>query len=240
MDQRTSAIDQDLKDIAQTRIAIAEKLDVLAQQITHRVEDVTMTCSDMLNRATDNIVAFVNKTKAVMDPVHRIDRHPWLMLGGALCAGYAIGLIEQVNRHPRRGVYPHYPPGVRGPRVMPAPAQRKAQSKQSEGVYDYYPDESQSSVRGTGGNGSSLWSSLSREFGPDTEEAKRMVLQVGRTLLFELARKAMPEIARTLDMTLSALTPKNEHSSRTQSTSNKGSDGVNSRSNDAQPSAQAT
>jgi len=107
-------------------------------------------------------------------------------------------------------------------------------------VYDYYPDESQSSVRGTGGNGSSLWSSLSREFGPDTEEAKRMVLQVGRTLLFELARKAMPEIARTLDMTLSALTPKNEHSSRTQSTSNKGTDGVNSRSNDAQPSAQAT
>ena len=64
MDQRTSAIDQDLKDIAQTRIAIAEKWDALEQQITHRVEDVTMTCSDMLNRATDNIGAFVNKTKA--------------------------------------------------------------------------------------------------------------------------------------------------------------------------------
>ena len=44
MDQRTSAIDQDLKDIAQTRIAIAEKWDALEQQITHRVEDVTMTC----------------------------------------------------------------------------------------------------------------------------------------------------------------------------------------------------
>ncbi len=119
MDQRTSAIDQDLKDIAQTRIAIAENWDALEQQITHRVEDVTMTCSDMLNRATDNIGAFVNKTKAVVDPVHRIDRHPWLMLGGALCAGYAIGLIEQGTRHRRRGVYPHYPPGVRGPRVMP-------------------------------------------------------------------------------------------------------------------------
>ena len=240
MDQRTSAIDQDLKDIAQTRIAIAEKWDALEQQITHRVEDVTMTCSDMLNRATDNIGAFVNKTKAVVDPVHRIDRHPWLMLGGALCAGYAIGLIEQGNRHRRRGVYPHYPPGVRGPRVMPAPAQRNAESRQSEGVYDYYPHESQSSFRGTGGNGSNLWSSLSREFGPDTEEAKHMVLQVGRTLLFELARKAMPEIARTLGVSLSALTPKDEHPLRTQPSSNKGADGGNRRSNDTQQPTQAT
>lgn len=239
MDQRTSAIDQDLKDIAQTRIAIAEKLDVLEQQITHRVEDVTMTCSDMLNRATDNIGAFVNKTKTVVDPIHRIDRHPWLMLGGALCAGYAIGLIEQGSRHHRRGVYPHYPPGVRGPRVMPAQAQRNAESKQSEGVYDYYPHESRSSARVTDGNGSSLWSALSREFGAETEEAKHMVLQVGRTLLIELARKAMPEIARTLDATLSALTPKNEHS-RTQPSSHKGYGGKNGRSDDAQQSARAT
>lgn len=240
MDQRTSAIDQDLKDIAQTRIAIAEKLDVLEQQITHRVEDVTMTCSDMLNRATDNIGAFVNKTKSVVDPAHRVDRHPWLMLGGALCAGYAIGLIEQGNRHTRRGVYPHYPPGVSGPRVMPAPAQRNAESKQSEGVYDYYPHESQSSVRGTDGNGSSLWSSLSREFGHDTEETKHMVLQVGRTLLFELARKAMPEIARTLGVNLSALAPKDEPPSQTQTSSNKGADGGHRRSKDAQQPAQAT
>ena len=126
MDQRTSAIDQDLKDIAQTRIAIAEKWDALEQQITHRVEDVTMTCSDMLNRATDNIGAFVNKTKAVVDPVHRIDRHPWLMLGGALCAGYAIGLIEQGNRHQRRGVCAA--PGSCRLRLneTPSPGSRKA------------------------------------------------------------------------------------------------------------------
>lgn len=240
MDHRTSAIDQDLKNIAQTRIAIAEKLNVLEQQITHRVEDVTMTCSDMLNRATDNIGAFVDKTKAVVDPAHRIDRHPWLMLGGALCAGCAIGLIEQGNRRPRRGIYPHYPPGVRGPRVMPAPAQRNADSRQADGVYDYYPHESQSSVKRTDGNTSSLWSSLSREFGPDTEETKQMVLQVGRTLLFELARKAMPEIARTLGVTLSALTPKDESSSRTQTSSDKGADGGNRRNQDAHQPAQAT
>ncbi|MCS6288808.1 MAG: hypothetical protein H8K10_07500 [Nitrospira sp.] len=240
MDHRTSAIEQGLRDIAQTRIAIAEKLDVLEQRITHRVEDVTMTCSDMLNRATDNIGAFVNKTKAVVDPAQHIDRHPWLMLGGALCAGYAIGLIEQGSKHQRGGVYPHYPPGVRGPRVMPAPAQRHAKSKQAEGVYDYYPHESQSSVGRPDGHGSSLWSSLSREFGHDTEETKHMVLQVGRTLLFELARKAMPEIARALGMNLTVLTPEDEHPSRTQTSLNKGADGGNRRGNDAQQPVHST
>jgi len=67
-----------------------------------------------------------------------------------------------------------------------------------------------------------------------------MVLQVGRTLLFELARKAMPEIARTLGVTLSALTPKDEYSSRTQTSPNKGPDGGNRRSNDARQPTQAT
>lgn len=237
MDQRTSAIDEDLKGITRTRIAIAEKLALLERQLTHRVEDVTMTSSGMLNKVTDNIGNFVDKTKAVIDQGHRFDRHPWLMFGGALCAGYAIGLIEQGSRPQRRGVYPYYPPGVRGSRVMPPPAQRKTQAGEADGVYDYYPHESPSAQRGTKSAGSSLWSSLSREFGQDTEEAKDVILQVGRSLLVELARRAMPEVARTLGVNLSALMTKEGRSSQPEATSQKAAHAEPRRTEDARQPA---
>jgi hypothetical protein len=46
---------------------------------------------------------------------------------------------------------------------------------------------------------------VTHEFGQETEEATRIVVQAGRSLIFELARKAMPEIARTLGVNLSTL-----------------------------------
>lgn len=205
MDQRTSAIDQDLKHIVQTRIAIAEKLRLLEQRITHQAEDVTMTCSQMVNRTTTNLHQLMDKTKSAMTPSPQVAEHPWLLLGGALCAGYAIGLIERGTRHARNGVYPYYPPGARGSRVMPGPAQPKAAAGKKEGVYDYYPQDSRASHKAAGADRGSLWESVTHEFGQETEEATRMVIQAGRSLIFELARKAMPEIARTLGVNLSTL-----------------------------------
>jgi hypothetical protein len=205
MDQRTSAIDQDLKHIVQTRIAIAEKLRLLEQRITHQAEDVTMTCSQMVNRTTTNLHQLMDKTKSAMTPSPQVAEHPWLLLGGALCAGYAIGLIERGTRHARNGVYPYYPPGARGSRVMPGPAQPKAAAGKKEGVYDYYPQDSRASHKAAGAGRGSLWESVTHEFGQETEEATRMVIQAGRSLIFELARKAMPEIARTLGVNLSTL-----------------------------------
>lgn len=98
MDQRTAAIDQDLKDIIETRIDIAEKLELLEQRIKDTAEGVTMKFSRMLNEGTDSVTHLVDKTKAALDPIHKVDDYPWLMLGGAICAGYAIGLLESRAR----------------------------------------------------------------------------------------------------------------------------------------------
>lgn len=205
MDQRTSAIDQDLKDIVRTRIAIAEKLRLLEQRIIHQAEDVTMTCSEMVNRTTTNLNQLMDKTKSAITPSPQVADHPWLLLGGALCAGYAVGLIQRGTRHARNGVYPYYPPGARGSRVMPGPAQPKAAAGKEEGVYDYYPQDSRASHKASGAGRGGLWESVTHEFGQETEEAKRIFVQAGRSLIFELARKAMPEIARTLGVNLSTL-----------------------------------
>ncbi len=201
MDQKTTAIDQDVKDIIGTRVAIAEKLELLEQRIIDTAEGATMKFSRMLEETNETVNQVVDKTKAALDPVQKVDEYPWLMLGGAICVGFAIGLMDSRSRSERSGVYPYYPARARASRVMPESARETGATtdQQAQGVYDYYPTgpQSQNTHR------TSLWSSMSREFGQEAEEAKAVLLEAGRSLLTELVRKAVPEIARSLGVTLS-------------------------------------
>ena len=202
MDQRTSAIDQDLKDIVETRVDIAEKLELLEQRVKDTAEGATMKFSRLLDEGTESVTHLMDKTKSALDPIHKVDQYPWLMLGGALCVGYTIGLLESHTRAQRDGIYPYYPPGARGSRVMPGPARQKAASNRTQGVYDYYPHESQAKTIRESKGRTSVWETMSRELGADTEQAKATLMQVGQSLMLELARKFLPEIARSCGVTL--------------------------------------
>ncbi len=199
MVQTSTAFDQDVKEIVDTRVAIAEKLELLEQRIIDTAEGATMKFSRMLEDTTETVNQMVDKTKSALDPIHKVDEYPWLMLGGAICAGFAIGLMESRSRSERKGVYPYYPPRAQASRVMPDSARETgATSHQAKGVYDYYPTGPQSHT----GRHTSLWSSMSREFSQEAEEAKAVLLQVGRSLITELARKMVPEIARSFGVNL--------------------------------------
>ncbi len=205
MDQRTTTIDQDVKDIVDTRVAIAEKLELLEQRIIDTAEGATMKFSRMLEETTETVNQMVDKTKSALDPIHKVDEYPWLMLGGAICAGFAVGLMESRSRSQRSGVYPYYPAGARASRVMPESArQAGAATDKADGVYDYYPTGSQSRTTQTARSQTSVWDSMSREFSQEAEQAKTVLLQVGRSLMVELARKMVPEIARSFGLNASS------------------------------------
>jgi hypothetical protein len=205
MDQRTAAIDQDIKDIVETRVDIAEKLELLEQRIRDTAEGATMKFSRLLDEGSQSVTQLVDKTKAALDPVHKVDDYPWLMLGGAICAGYAIGLLEARTRAQRSGVYTYYPPGAHASRVMPeSEDQKKTASRRAEGVYDYYPDPSQRARRKERGSHTSIWDTMGRELGADTEQAKAALMQAGRSLMVEFANKLIPEIARAFGVTLAS------------------------------------
>lgn len=215
MDQRTTTIDQDLKDIVDTRVAIAEKLELLERRIIDTAEGATMKFSRMLDETTQTVHQMVDKTKAALDPVQKVDEYPWLMLGGAVCAGFAIGLMEVRTRSARSGVYEYYPSGARASRVMPESArQAGAANDRSEGVYDYYPTGPRAYAERSASNQSNVWNSMAREFGLEAEQAKGVLMQVSQSLIRELARKIVPEIARSFGIDLSAQSKTNRDASR--------------------------
>ncbi len=202
MDQRTTAIDQDLKDIVETRIEIAEKLDLLEQRIKDTAEGATRKFSHMLDEGTQGVTQLMDKTKAALDPIRKVDEYPWLMLGGAICAGYAIGLLESRTRAQRSGVYAYYPPGAHASRVMPEPDRQAKATNRAEGVYDYYPDQSRARTKREARSRTNMWETISHELGADTDQAKTALMQAGRSMMLEFVSKLLPEIARSLGVTL--------------------------------------
>jgi len=205
MDQRTITIDQDLKDIVDTRVAIAEKLELLEQRIRDTAEGATMKFSRMLDETTQSVNQMVDKTKAALDPVRKVDEYPWLMLGGAVCAGLVLGLMDSRTRSQRSGVYPYYPSAAHASEVMPESAREGgAATRQREGVYEYYPGGRSSRPEQAARQQPSMWDSMAREFSHEAEEAKAALMEVGRSVMMEFARKIVPEIARSFGMNLSS------------------------------------
>ena len=212
MDQRTTTIDQDLKDIVDTRVAISEKLELLEQRIRDTAEGATMKFSRMLDETSQSVNQMVDKTKAALDPVHKVDEYPWLMLGGAVAAGFLIGLMDARNRY-RSGVYPYYPAGAHASHVMPEEGrQKQAESSRREGVYEYYPSRP-SPGRQAERKQTSMWDSIVKEFSQEAEQAKSVLIEVGRSVMMEMARKMVPEIARSFGVHLSSYPESNRGAS---------------------------
>lgn len=161
-----------------------------------------MKFSRLIDEGSRSVTQSVDKLKTALDPVHKVDAYPWLMLGGAICAGFAIGLIEARTRQ-RSGVYPYYPPGARASRIMPeSEGQATRQSRGADGIYDYYPDPSQRARQDDTRSGPSIWETMSRELGAETDQAKAALIQAGRSLMVEFANKLIPELARSLGVQL--------------------------------------
>lgn len=197
MDQESRRLDQDISEIAHTRLAIADKLEKLEHQVRETVEDTAMTIKDMVDHTKQTMDDTIQKTTQVLDPVYQVNQHPWFMLGGAVCVGYVLGLLETRLSDSRGGVYPYVPPGVRGASTMPSDRDGN-DSAQRSGVYPYYPPEHE---RGSSAHSqprqTSAWDSLSHEFADEVEQAKQVIVQAGRSLVHEFVRQVLPRLVRS-------------------------------------------
>ncbi|MGE0469338.1 MAG: hypothetical protein AB7L09_22695 [Nitrospira sp.] len=189
MDKGMDHIAQDVKDIVQTRTAIADKLDKLEHRFTSTVEEAKMMAEDFADRAQAVVEDTVESVKEVTDPSRLASNYPWLMVSGAIMTGFAVGrLIAQEQTR----VIPYYPPGSHAANVMPESA---SEPTTKEGVYPFYPqssvDESSTSTSST----SSPTSSILTYLGPLIAEALGQVrgdlVEIGKSTLRTWLKEAV-------------------------------------------------
>jgi ElaB/YqjD/DUF883 family membrane-anchored ribosome-binding protein len=112
--------------IDQTRASLAEKLDTLETQVVETAQEATEAVAETVDRVQDAVeetVATVKDTvqetmttvKDMLNVEVQVERHPWLMFGGAVALGY---LGERFTDR----LSPQSPRMVLGvPRSSPAP-----------------------------------------------------------------------------------------------------------------------
>ncbi len=91
MDERSDPISQDVSDIADTRAAMAEKLEQLEERVQETMREAKMSVLDIVDHVRDTAESFIDRTEKVveqtkqgLDPRYQTNRHPWLMMGAAV------------------------------------------------------------------------------------------------------------------------------------------------------------
>ena len=108
MDKGADRIAQDIKDIVQTRIAIAEKLGAIEQHVGSTMQHARTTMTQVADKTTSSVHETLKATKEAFDPRVHVARHPWVFVGGTMVLGYAVGALYRRGWR-IDGVAPYYP-----------------------------------------------------------------------------------------------------------------------------------
>mgnify|MGYP001157464717 CR=1 FL=1 len=156
MDKGMDRIAEDVKDIVETRTAIADKLEKLEHRFTSTVQEAKTMAEDFAGRTQSVIEDTMGSVKEATDPGRLVSNHPWAIVSGAVIVGFAVGRLFKEGEN---GVVPYYPPGSQAANVMPPSG---ADTTGREGVYPFYPhaDEDNSPARPHSSDRSSVLRSL--------------------------------------------------------------------------------
>jgi ElaB/YqjD/DUF883 family membrane-anchored ribosome-binding protein len=101
MENETDLIRQQMLE---TRTALSEKLEALQEQVLTTVEDTTKTVTDTVqtvqeavtdtvSTVSESVQDTVDTVKTTLDVTEQVQKHPWLMVGGAVALGYLGGRL---------------------------------------------------------------------------------------------------------------------------------------------------
>ena len=211
MDQRARDVEEDLKHILETRLALGDKIQKLERHVEATVESTKLAALDALDLARNRAAGFIESTTIRLNPAVQAGRRPWIMVGSAIAVGFFAGMIEQRRR---AGVYRYYPPAAHGADVMP----QDELSHEPSGVYPFYGREharTSGSRRWSEDDGEaprpqtalsdawkplrSLWSELTEELVQERDRLQNSVLHAGRLFIQDLIRIAGQSLIDQLD-----------------------------------------
>jgi ElaB/YqjD/DUF883 family membrane-anchored ribosome-binding protein len=199
MDQRAHDVEEDLNNILQTRLALADKIETLERRVQETVQTTKTAALDALDQAKNTAADWIESTTQQLNPSLQAGRRPWVMVGTAIAIGLLAGLAEQHRRGTR--VYPYYPPRAGGADVMP----ERGQSDLPSGVYPFYgreaprrsegsrnPDASRSDrpMAGLLGPLRDMWNELTDELAQERSRLQNTALHAGRLFIQDVVRIA--------------------------------------------------
>lgn len=200
MDKGAERIAQDIKDIVQTRVAIAEKLGAIEQHVGTTMQHARTMMTQVADKTTSSVRETMQATQEVFDPRVQAARHPWAFIGGALALGYGVGTLYRRGWQITNGVVPYYPSGAKSASIMSNDGAPPSSERTESGVYPFYPDveadngrreQSQADQR-------TVWAELERALQDELGTVRSGFIRFGRGLLREMVRQAVPVLVQII------------------------------------------
>ena len=204
MDQRAS-VEQDIKDILETRLEIGRKIQLIDEQARYELENMKSNLSGLVGAVTETGKDFIDQSTRTLNPVRQMNVRPWVALAGMVLVGFVIGMFEKKFRRER--VYPYYPPKAHGVPVMPSESEKKDRETES-GVYPYFPVghqqvEHQKADRVGSSFVSDLLSDVNGTVRGELGRSKDAVGYAFREFARDMAKEIVPAILRSIAPTVS-------------------------------------
>ncbi len=198
MDTGAERIAQDMKDIIETRVAIAEKLEAIEQHVGATMQHARTVMTQVADKTTSTMDETVKATKEVFDLRIQAARHPWMFVGGALVLGYGVGMLYQRGWRITTGVVPYYPRGAESAPIM---QESGASSEQRDpGVYPFYPPhhETEKTERQHRGPEQTVLGELGNAFHEELGTVRDSFIRFGRGIIREMIRQTVPAIVQII------------------------------------------
>jgi hypothetical protein len=206
MDQRSAVVEQDIKDIAETRLEISRKLQLIDEQARHELENLKAKWSGLTDNVAEAGKDIMNLSSRALNPTRQMAVRPWVALAGLVLAGYAIGMVR---KRFRGKVYPYYPPQAEGAPVMPSEGQEEEQETKP-GVYQYFPEQRPDSDQGSGlrsgqesrrdrpSFASEVWSEVKGTVETEMQRSKDAIRQAVGQFTRDMAKEIVPTILKSI------------------------------------------
>lgn len=200
MDQRASVIEQDIKDIVETRLEISRKMQLIDEKARYEVENMKTKLSGLAGALTETGKEVIDQSARTLNPIRQMNMRPWATLAGVVLVGFAIGMVEKRFRGAK--VYPYSPPKAHGVPVMPSEGENESRATES-GVYPYFPKGRQKSDRTGSSFVSDLLSDVKGTVSTEIHRSKESVGYALREFARDMAKEIVPAILRSMAPTLS-------------------------------------
>ena len=197
MDKGAERIAQDMKNIVQTRVAIAEKFGAIEQHVYTTMQHARTTMTELADKTTSSVRETMQVTKEALDPRVHVTRHPWVSVGGAVVIGYVVAAISRRGRRITTGIVPYYPLGAKGAVVMPT-SDTSAPEQRESGVYTFYshPATDHGEADQNRNNRSTIWGEVERALQDELGVARNSFIRFGRGIVRQMVRQAIPALVQ--------------------------------------------
>jgi ElaB/YqjD/DUF883 family membrane-anchored ribosome-binding protein len=172
-------------EIEETRSALTEKLSALEGEIRGTVVEAKETVEDTICTVKETVQDTVQTVKQTFDLEYQTQRHPWVMLGGSVVAGFVVGRLLLGPRSSLAGTLAE--PSTGG--GFPAP-------RHNGNGFTAAPSKP------------SLLNRITDQFGDELREVKEIAIGAAMGVARDLIKRAIPVLAPQIEKVINSATSK--------------------------------